>query len=172
MKSRPTVKNFIAALCEAIALARSDRAQADRIYTRYLNVKDPALLEFMYRTYVRGAIPEHPYPKLENVALGIEEFAPKPALAGKRAEDLMDSTLVKEVEREGIFTRAPHQIPEHGKYGEYGIENTEFARSSVISACIERESRRNRAGRPSQAFGGDDSGRVAHLILEARASRC
>ena len=115
MKSRQTVKNFIAALCESIALARRDRALADRIYTRYLNVKDPALLEFMYRTYVRGAIPEHPYPKLENVALGIEEFAAKPGLAGKKVEDLTDSTLVREVEHEALV---PRQIPEHGKYGE------------------------------------------------------
>ncbi len=118
MKSRPTVKSFIAALCESIALARRDRAQADGIYARYLNVKDPALLEFMYRTYVLGAIPEHPYPKLENVTLGIEEFAAKPALAGKRAEDLTDSTVVKEVESEADSTGLPRQIPEHGKYGE------------------------------------------------------
>ena len=73
-KSRPTVKAFVSALCEAIALARRDRAAADRIYTRYLNVKDPTLLDFMYRTYIQGAIPERPYPRLENVALGVEEF--------------------------------------------------------------------------------------------------
>ena len=103
--SRSVVKGFVQALCEAIALARRERAQADRIYGRYLNVKDPALLDFMYRTYVNGAIPQRPFPKLENVALGIEEFASKPGLRGKRAEDLVDQTLLKELESEGFFVR-------------------------------------------------------------------
>src|SRR4029077_20165968 len=108
--SRDIVKRFVQALSGAIALARRDRAEADRIYTRYLNVKDPALLEFMYRTYVQGAIPERPFPKLENVALGIEEFAGKPGLKGKRAEDLTDLSLVKELESQSFFTPLYRQI--------------------------------------------------------------
>src|SRR4029079_12381597 len=68
------VKRFTQALCEAIDLARHDRAAVDRIYAHYLNVTDPALLSFMYVTYARGAIPQRPAPKLDNVALGIEEF--------------------------------------------------------------------------------------------------
>ena len=116
--SRHAVKGFVQALSEAIALARRERAQADRIYMRYLNVKDPALLEFMYRTYVHGAIPERPFPRLENVALGIEEFAAKPGLKGKRAEDLTDLSLVKELEQQGFFNSPSRQPPEHGKYGE------------------------------------------------------
>ena len=118
IKSRPTVKAFASALCEAIAMARRDRAAADRIYARYLNVKDPALLDFMYRTYVQGAIPERPYPKVENVALGIEEFGAKPGLKGKRAEDFTDPSLIKELESQSFFTPLYRQRPEHGKYGE------------------------------------------------------
>jgi ABC-type nitrate/sulfonate/bicarbonate transport system substrate-binding protein len=118
IKSRPTVKAFASALCEAIAMARRDRAAADRIYARYLNVKDPALLDFMYRTYVQGAIPERPYPKVENVALGIEEFGGKPGLKGKRAEDFTDPSLIKELESQSFFTPLYRQRPEHGKYGE------------------------------------------------------
>ena len=57
----------------------------------------------MYRTYVQGAIPERPFPKLENVALGIEEFGAKPGLKGKRAEDLTDPGLVKELENEALL---------------------------------------------------------------------
>ena len=114
--SRETAKRFVQALCDAIALARRERAHADRIYNRHLNVMDPALLEFMYRTYVHGAIPERPLPRLENVALGIEEFAYKPGLKGKRPEDLTELGLLRELEGEGFFKgRAPQ---EHGKYGE------------------------------------------------------
>ena len=118
VNSRPLVKGFVSALGEAIALARRDRAQADRIYGRYLNVKDLALLEFMYRTYVHGAIPERPYPKMDNVALGIEEFNAKPGLKGKHAEDITDQKVVTELEGEGFFSRLYRTSPEHGKYGE------------------------------------------------------
>ncbi|MGZ8496128.1 MAG: hypothetical protein ACXWWP_09545 [Candidatus Binatia bacterium] len=59
--------------------------------------------DFIHRTYVQQAIPENPYPKLDNVALGIVEFAAKPGLKGKSAETLTDSTLVRELEQEGFF---------------------------------------------------------------------
>src|SRR5437867_9075436 len=113
--SRDVVKRFVQALSDAIALARRDRSQADRIYSRYLNVKDPTLLEFMYRTYVHGAIPERPYPKLDNVALGIEEFSAKPGLKGKRAEDITDQSVVRELEKDGFFNRPSHKPAEHGE---------------------------------------------------------
>ena len=116
--SRDVVKRFVQALSEAIALARRDRAAADRIYTRYLNVKDPVLLEFMYRTYVLGAIPERPSPKLDNVALGIAEFAAKPGLKGKRAGDITDENLVRDLEREGFFNRPSRAREEHGTRAE------------------------------------------------------
>jgi len=77
-------------------------------------VKDPVLLEFMYRTYVHGAIPERPFPRLENVALGIEEFRGKPGLKGKRAEDITDQSLVRDLEKEGFLNRGSRQPVDHG----------------------------------------------------------
>lgn len=116
--NRDVVKRFVRALSEAIALARRERAQSDRIYAHHLKVKDPALLEFMHRTYVQGAIPQRPHPKIENVELGIEEFHAKPGLKNKRAEDLVDRGVVRELETEGFFTPLYRQPAEHGKYGE------------------------------------------------------
>ena len=112
--SRDAVKKFVQALSEAIMFARQDRSAADRIYSKYLKVSDPALLEFMYRTYVQHAIPERPYPKLDNVALGIAEFASKPGLKGKSAEMLTDMSLVRELEREGFFNLPDRAKPLHG----------------------------------------------------------
>jgi len=116
--SRASVKGFVQALSEAIGLARRNRAAADQIYARYLKINDPGLLEFMYRTYVQGAIPERPYPKLENVSLGIEEFGAKPALKGKRAEDLTDMSLVRELEKERFFDRPADNGAMHGDRAE------------------------------------------------------
>ncbi|MGE5061151.1 MAG: ABC transporter substrate-binding protein [Betaproteobacteria bacterium] len=116
--SRSAVKGFVKALSEAIGLARRNRAAADQIYARYLKINDPGLLEFMYRTYVQGAIPERPYPKLENVSLGIEEFGAKPALKGKRAEDLTDLSLLRELEKERFFDRPADNRAMHGDRAE------------------------------------------------------
>jgi ABC-type nitrate/sulfonate/bicarbonate transport system substrate-binding protein len=116
--SRAAVKGFVQALSEAIALARRDRAAADDIYKRYLKVSDPALLEFMYRTYVQHAIPERPYPKLDNVALGIEEFKAKPGLKGKSANALTDMSLVRDLEQGGFFTELYRSRPAHGERAE------------------------------------------------------
>jgi ABC-type nitrate/sulfonate/bicarbonate transport system substrate-binding protein len=111
--ARSAVKEFVRSLCEAIALARDDRSWADRTYARHLNVKDPALLDFMYRTYVEGAIPERPFPRAENVALGVEEFAAKPGLKNKKAGDLVDATIMIELEREGLFRNLYRKPREH-----------------------------------------------------------
>ena len=104
-RERDAVKGILKALCEAIALARRDRSQADRIYSRHQGVRDPELLDFMYRTYVQGAIPRHPFPRLEAIALGLEEFGAKLGLKGKTVENLVDTTLLNELEKEGFFER-------------------------------------------------------------------
>ena len=104
-RERESVKNFLRALCEAIALGKKSREAADRIYAKYLGVKDPAMLDFMYRTYVQGAIPQRPFPKSEVIALGLEEFGAKPGVKGKKPEDLIDTSLLRELEQEGFFDR-------------------------------------------------------------------
>jgi len=103
LRDREGIKAFLKALCEAISLAKRDRGRADRIYTRHQNVTDPALLDFMYRTYVQGAIPQRPFPRPEAIALGLEEFGAKAGLKGKKLDQLIDKTLVEELEREGFF---------------------------------------------------------------------
>lgn len=118
VSSRDVVKKFTQALSEAISLARRDRAAANGIYARYLKVSDPALLEFMYRTYVQHAIPQKPYPKSDNVALGIQEFAAKPGLKGKSAQSLTDMSLVRELEQAGFFAGSNRGRPEHGERAE------------------------------------------------------
>src|SRR5499426_3545600 len=113
VNSRWIVKGFVSVLGEAIALAREDRSWADRIYGRYLNVKGAALLDFMYRTYVEGAIPQRPFPKAANVALGIEEFAAKPGLKNKKTTEIVDESVMRDLESEGLFQRLYRKPREH-----------------------------------------------------------
>jgi hypothetical protein len=72
----------------------------------------------MYRTYVQQAIPEKPYPKLDNVALGVSEFIAKPGLRGKTAETLTDMSLIRELEDRGIFNRRESIRPAQGDRAE------------------------------------------------------
>lgn len=104
-EDRPSVLAFLRALSEAIALAKRDPSSAERVYARHLAVTDPARLDFMYQTYVHGAIPARPFPKTEPVALGLAEFGAKPGLKGKKVPDLVDTSLLDELEREGLFLR-------------------------------------------------------------------
>lgn len=104
-RERDSVKRFLSALCEAIALAKKDRQRADQIYSRHLGIKDAGQLDFMYRTYVQGAIPQRPFPKPEPIALGLEEFGAKAGLQGKGLGHLVDTSLLQELEREGFFDR-------------------------------------------------------------------
>ena len=103
MNERSKVKAFIKALSEAAALARRDRALSDRIYSRYQDVRDADRLEFMYRTYVLRGIPQKALSRPEAIVLGLEEFGSKPGLKGKKKEDLIDSSLVEELDKEGWF---------------------------------------------------------------------
>jgi hypothetical protein len=67
---------------------------------------------------VQHAIPEKPYPKVDNVALGIEEFKAKPGLKGKSADALTDMTLVRDLEQGGFFTELYRSRPAHGERAE------------------------------------------------------
>lgn len=111
MNERIKVKGFIKALSEAAALARRDRARSDRIYSRYQDVRDADRLEFMYRTYVLKGIPKKPIPRPEAIVLGLEEFGGKPGLKGKKKEDLIDASLVDELEKEGWFETLARAAP-------------------------------------------------------------
>ncbi len=64
---------------------------------------------------MQGAIPQRPFPKTENIALGIEEFSAKAGLKNKKAADLMDANVVRELETEGLFERLYRKPREHGE---------------------------------------------------------
>jgi hypothetical protein len=52
------------------------------------------------------------------VALGVKEFTGKPGLKGKRAEDLTDLSLLRELEQERFFDRPADKPAMHGDRAE------------------------------------------------------
>lgn len=102
-QSRDKAKQFVRSIAEAIALARKEKNKAMAALGKTMRITDPALLEFVYRIYVGEVIPVVPYPKTESIELAIE-------MAGAqareiKAQELIDPTLVRELEKEGLFDR-------------------------------------------------------------------
>lgn len=102
--SRATVKAFLKTLCEAVALGRSDKAIALETLRAMQRSTDPALLEFTRRIYVDEVIPQRPFPKIESAELAIQMSGVKSGIALK-ADDLVDRSLLQELETEGLFQR-------------------------------------------------------------------
>src|SRR5439155_8377350 len=99
---RQEAKGFMSGICEGIAGAKQNRLKALEIMTKLEQGRDPAALEYLYRLYTTEVIPARPYPKIEGVELGIQ-MVPSlvPAARTTKASELVDTTLVQEVEKEG-----------------------------------------------------------------------
>jgi ABC-type nitrate/sulfonate/bicarbonate transport system substrate-binding protein len=100
-------KAFLRAFSEAIWIGINNREIVDRVYRRYLKIDNPQLLEAMHKSYfVSGNIPLKPYPPLESIQSDIEYLlAANPALKEKKPQDIVDTTLLRELENEGFYAR-------------------------------------------------------------------
>jgi NitT/TauT family transport system substrate-binding protein len=103
---RRQLKGFIMALTEGIAVGRANKELAFRIYRKYMKVTEPKLLESMHKNYLLGTIPAKPFPREEALQNDIEDLSfTYPQLKGRRIEEFIDLSLVKELEAEGFFTK-------------------------------------------------------------------
>jgi ABC-type nitrate/sulfonate/bicarbonate transport system substrate-binding protein len=99
---REDAKKFMAGICQGIALARSDKAQALPFVTKSGRDLDSAAVEYLYRLYVNEVIPLKPHVKIEGVELALQMAASSvPAAPAIKVEDLIDRALVPELEKEG-----------------------------------------------------------------------
>ncbi len=107
---RSLAKGFLAAFCEGIWVGRTDREQTFEIYRKYMRVTDPVQLEILRKTSILDRIPPKPYPQEEAVQVDIEDMLAgrpdlKAELKGKKPSDFIDSSLLKEMEKEKFFDR-------------------------------------------------------------------
>jgi len=99
---RDQAKSFLGSICEGISLARKNKPKALEIIAKTVRKSDSAGVEFLYRVYVGEVIPVRPYPRTEGVEIGIQMLSSTlPAVKGMKAQHLVDSTLIGELEREG-----------------------------------------------------------------------
>ncbi len=105
LKEHPAqLKAFLKSFIEGVWLGRADKQVAYRTFQKYLNARNPKLLESLHRTYFFKTLLPRPYPNLEAIQTDIEDLsAATPALKGRRAADFVDTTILNEIENEGFF---------------------------------------------------------------------
>jgi NitT/TauT family transport system substrate-binding protein len=113
--NRPAVVQLVAALTEAIALIKRDRAQTQTILAQYLSldpVADVAILQETYDALYIAHLPDVPRPTLAGIATVIETEAwHNPAAAALNPADLLDLSIIDELERDGFFQRLNDGAP-------------------------------------------------------------
>jgi NitT/TauT family transport system substrate-binding protein len=99
---RPAMINLIKASMEAIARWRSDAQFSKDFIKTYLKDSDPADIDAIYQQF-QPVFPQVPYPSREGFAKVIEEVAvDNPKVKGVTPDQMMDTSLVKEIEDSGF----------------------------------------------------------------------
>jgi ABC-type nitrate/sulfonate/bicarbonate transport system substrate-binding protein len=98
---REDAKNFMAGICQGIAIARSDKAKALSFVAKSGRNLDRAAVEYLYGLYMNDVIPLKPHLKMEGVELAVQMTAPLiPTALAIKPQGLIDAALVPELERE------------------------------------------------------------------------
>jgi len=100
-------KAFLRAYIEAIWTGIHNREIVDRVYRKYLKIDNPKLLEAMHKSYFLGGnLPLKPYPQLESIQSDIDFLkGANPELTAKKPADMVDTTLLREIENEGFYAQ-------------------------------------------------------------------
>jgi NitT/TauT family transport system substrate-binding protein len=101
------IRAFLRAYIEGVWIGTQSREITDRIYRKYLKIDNAKLLEAMHRTtFIAGNVPLKPYPQLESVQSDIEYLtAANPGLKTKKATEIVDTTLLRQIENEGFYAQ-------------------------------------------------------------------
>ena len=103
---RKKLQAFLMAFSEAIWIGKTNKDVALKIFRKYMRTEDPKRLDMMYRNYMIKQIPSKPYPMEEAIQSDIENLSTiVPEFKGKKPADFADSSLLREIENQGFFTR-------------------------------------------------------------------
>jgi NitT/TauT family transport system substrate-binding protein len=100
-----TVRRFLKAYIEGAALAKKDKAFATRVMAKYLGTADREILDDAYeRVILHLELP--PYPTVEGVSVLLKTLGKtQPKARTAKAEDFLDSRLVRELDKSGFIDR-------------------------------------------------------------------
>ena len=111
--NRDAAKDFLRAIIEATAFAKTHKEFVGAIFEKYLLEDFATGMETKFEDYVLGVLPEKPYPLTKGLEIAIREIAPDHSfLRKKKAADFVDESLITEIEREGFFEQLYRRKPQ------------------------------------------------------------
>jgi NitT/TauT family transport system substrate-binding protein len=107
LKAKPdVVKRFMMAMSESIHAYKTNKAEALELSAAFLKTPNNHALEATYDSFTRIVFPDIPRPSLKGIDLVLEEMKEKlPAAGNVKAAQLVDTTALDELEKEGFFTK-------------------------------------------------------------------
>ncbi len=102
-KDPATVKGILMAYTEGVARLFKDKAFSQTVFSKYMRVNDPEILDSAY-DYAKNfieRIPNLPYKGLATLMGQLAETNPK--VKNFKPEDFIDSSFFSELERNGFF---------------------------------------------------------------------
>ncbi len=98
--NRDTAVKFVKAAFEAIALMKKDRAAFDAALVKWLDIKDTATQDRMYREV--EDIPQKPYPSVDGIKHTFVLYD-SPEMRKLKPEDFYDVSIMTELDRSGFI---------------------------------------------------------------------
>ena len=109
--NRDTVKNALKGFVEAIYLIYANKAEAQKVFAKYMRTTDREVLDDSYNGYIK-MIPKKPYPTLKGIQYMLDLVAPQlPQAKNAKPEQFVDLSFLQELEKEGFFNEMAKRYP-------------------------------------------------------------
>ena len=107
LKQKPElIKKFMMAISEGIHAFKTNKAEALEMTAAFLKTPNNHALDVTYDSFSSIIFPDIPRPSLKGIALVLDEMKDKLPAAGKAtAEQIVDTTAIDELEKEGFFAK-------------------------------------------------------------------
>lgn len=109
--NRDVVRSAMRGFVEAIYLIYSNKAAAQKVFSKYMRTTDPVVLEDSYNGYIKS-IPKKPYPTLKGIQFMLDVLAPTlPNAKNFKPEQFVDLSFLQEMEKDGFFNELAKRYP-------------------------------------------------------------
>jgi NitT/TauT family transport system substrate-binding protein len=109
--NRDTVKNALKGFVEAIYFIYANKAEAQKVFSKYMRTTDREVLDDSYNGYLK-MIPKKPYPTLKGIQYMLDLIAPQlPQAKNAKPEQFVDLSFLQELEKEGFFNEMAKRYP-------------------------------------------------------------
>ncbi|MBI2954092.1 MAG: ABC transporter substrate-binding protein [Chloroflexi bacterium] len=104
--NRDTVKRFMEALMEGIAIAKTDRDYATKVISQYSKIDDKEVLDETHLIYVDKLMPKVPYVTVAGMQVVVDDTAKSnPKAKEFKPEAFIDNSILKELDDSGFIKK-------------------------------------------------------------------